>query len=203
MKELIVAAAAAVMLTGCEQQDEPPSQQEEAQYIEDQAAASTRQQLAADQADLKQTVEELRKKDPTVKDAYFTYNEKGEKELNIVREEANGGSSSSVWPLLAGAATGYAVASMMNSRGGYSGYAASNPPRSYQSYADEDDRRRRMNSSSAAYTSTMMNNNRSAVRSSPNFRSSMSKSVISSRSSGVFAGSTGARGGAHATSSGS
>jgi len=203
MKEVFVAAAAALVLVGCEHQDEPPTPEEEAKYLEDQAASATRQQMAADQEDLKQTVAELRKKDPSVKDAYFTYNEKGEKELNIVREEANGSSSSSVWPLLAGAATGYAVASMMNNRGGYSGYAASNPPRSYQSYADEDDRRRRTNAGTAAYTSTMMNNNRSAIRSSPSFRSSATKAVISSRTSGVFAGSTGARGGAHAVSSGS
>lgn len=209
---LIIGALAAV-LSGC---DDAPSPAEEAAYVDEEAGSTTRAQLAEDQKDLDATVKELQSKDPSVKDAYYSYNEKGEKVLHIVREEANGQNSDSVWPMLGGAAVGalagYALAKSMNSQGGYSNYQKSYPPMS-QAHYDEEERRKRRNTSSAIYTNTMMNNNRGYVRQAPTYRqnmtarttqtrSSFSSSGTTSRASGVMSGG-GARAASHGGSSAS
>jgi len=199
--KIAVAIAMGVLLTGCEVDDSPPSPEEENAYVDEQAAAQVRQTLASDQQDLKDTIAELQKKDPSVKDAYYSYNEKGEKELHVVKETANGQNSDMVWPLLGGMATGYLLAKAMTASGGMSQYSQSHAPTSQSSYA-EDERRRRQNTSSSAYNTMMMNNARSSVRSSPSFGSSMKSATMTSRSSGVMSGS-GARASSHGSSSGS
>lgn len=189
---LVIGAAMAVTLVGCDQ--EPPSQAEEKAYVDDQASDAVRKQMAEDQKDLDATVKELQSKDPSVKDAYYSINEKGEKVLHIVREEANGKSSDSVWPMVggmaAGAMGGYLLAKAMNSQGGYNQYQSSNRPMTSQQF-DEDERRRNRNTATSGYANSMMNQQRSAVRSNPSFRSNMNSSVSSYRSSGSFKASSG------------
>lgn len=209
---LIIGALAAV-LQGC---DEAPSPAEEAAFVDEEAGNATRAQLAEDQKDLDATVKELQTKDPSVKDAYYSYNEKGEKVLHIVREEADGKNSDSVWPMLGGAAMGalggYALAKAMNNSGGYNSYQNSHPPMSRAHY-DEEERRKRRNTASAGYTNMMMNNNRGFVRQSPTYRQSMtartaqtrssfSSSGTTSRASGIMSGG-GARAASHGGSSAS
>lgn len=193
-KVALIISALAITLSGCEQ--EPPSQAEEQAFVDDQAGSAVRQQLAEDQKDLDATVKELQTKDPSVKDAYYSYSEKGEKVLHIVREEANGKNSDSVWPLVGGMAmgalTGYAMAQMMNSRGGYNNYQSSNRPMS-QAHYDEEERRKRRNTASAGYTNMMMNNSRSAVRASPSYRSNLNSGVSNYRSGSSWSSSSSAR----------
>lgn len=223
---LIVSALAATTLTGCEQQDEPPSQAEEQAYVEEQASSAVRAQLAEDQKDLDATIKELRLKDPSVKDAYFTYDDKGEKVLHVVREEANGKNTDSVWPLLggvaAGALGGYAMAQLINSRGGYDNYQRQYPSQLSRQYS-EDERRKERNSASAAYANTAMMNSRSSVTSNPSYRSNMNSAVsntryntsgssryspgssgsVSSKATGIMSNGGGARAASHASSGGS
>lgn len=199
-KVALIIGALAATLAGCEEQ--PPSQAEESAYVDDQASDAVRKQMAEDQKDLDATVKELQSKDPSVKDAYYSYNEKGEKVLHIVREEANGKSSDSVWPMVgglaAGALGGYAMAQMMNSRGGYSNYQSSNRPM-YSQQFNEDERRRERNMATSGYANTMMNNSRSAVRSNPSYRTRMNSSVSNYRSAGSFKASSGGTGSSRAS----
>lgn len=197
--KIAVAVAMGVLLTGCEVDDSPPSPEEELAYVEEQAATQVRQTLASDQQDLKDTIAELQKKDPAVKDAYYSYNEKGEKELHIVRETADGQNSDSVWPLLGGMATGYLLAKAMTAGGGFQQYSQYNRPSSMSQYA-EDERRKRQNSSSSAYTMMMLNNARSNVRSSPTYSTNVKAATMTARSSGIMAGS-GARASSHGSGS--
>lgn len=209
-KAFLIIGALASVLAGCDQE---PTPAEEAAYVDEEAGNTTRAQLAEDQKDLDATVKELQSKDPSVKDAYYSYNEKGEKVLHIVREEANGKNSDSVWPMLGGAAVGalggYALAKAMNSQGGYNSYQNSHPPMS-QAHYDEEERRKHRNTATAGYTNMMMNNNRGFVRQSPTYRQNMASSVsnyrsggsysssgTTSRASGIMSGGGGGRSAAH------
>lgn len=191
---LVVATAA---LTGCEPAQ--PSAEEEKAYVDEEAAKQVRQTMASDEEDRKKTLAELQAKDPSIKDVYFSYNEKGEKQIHIVKETADGKNSDSIWPLVGGMATGFLLAQAMNSMGGMNNYSQRYQPTGRSTYA-EDERRRRMNSTSSANTTMMMNQARSSVRSSPNFSSKMSSTVMSSRSTGVMAGSS-ARAASHGSAS--
>lgn len=197
-KLTLLALAASAALTGCEPAQ--PSADEERAYVEDEAQKQVRQTLASDEDDRKKTLAELQAQDPTVKDVYFSYNEKGEKQVHIVKETADGQNSDTMWPLLGGMAAGYLLAkAMTSSPGGMSGYAQQHRPLSSSTYA-EDERRRRMNSVSSANSTMMMNSARNSVRSSPNFQSKMSSTVMSSRSTGVMSGSS-ARAASHGSAS--
>jgi hypothetical protein len=191
---IAVAIALSSLLVGCD--EGPPSPEEEKAYVEEQAAAQVRQTLASDQQDLKDTIAELQKKDPSVKDAYYSINEKGEKELHVVRETADGQRSDSAWPLLGGMATGYLLARAMSAGGGVSNYSQSYPPAS-SNRCDKNDQRRCQNSGGSAYTTMLMNNARNSVRSSPSFKTDMTSKVLTTRSTGIMAnrgGGSGARG---------
>jgi hypothetical protein len=216
-KVIALAAAGLVMLTGC---DDQPDYEEQQAYVDEEAGQATRAQLAEDEKDLQATIKELQTKDPSVKDAYYGVGANGEKQLHTVREEANGQSSDSVWPLVAGAAAigGYALAKMMNQNGGMQQYQQQHPPLQ-TTQCNEQDRRKCRNSGSAAYTNMLMNNNRSAVRSNPNYQTNMNnrvsqwraspasapatyKAAAASRATGIMAGG-GGRASAHGGSSGS
>ena len=184
-KVVALAAASVVLLAGCDDSS-APYQDEEQAYVDEQAGASTRQQLQNDEQDRQQALKELQSKDPTVKDVYFTMDENGQKQMHVVREEANGQNSDSVWPLVggvaAGALGGYLLAKTMNQNGGYQHYQQQNRPLTTQQY-DEDERKKRRAGAGAAYNAALMNQNRSAVRSAPNYRQNMNTRVSQWRSS--------------------
>lgn len=208
-KAIVLAAMAAVTLTGCDAND-APSQEEEQAYVDEQAGSATRQQLADDEKDLAETLKELQSKDPSIKEVYYSYNEKGEKVLHVVREEANGKSSESVWPMLAGvgagALGGYLLAKAMNQSGGMQQYSQTHRPYSTQQFNDDEERRKNRNYAGSSYNSALLNQNRSAVRAAPNFRQNANarvsqwrasptsappaaRSAIQSRASGIMSGS--------------
>lgn len=189
-KALMVGATAALaLLAGCDSGAYP---EEEQAYVDEQAGDATGKQLAADQVDLKATLTELQSKDPSVREVYYSVNEKGEKVLNVVREEADGTSSNSVWPMLAGAGLGalggYALAKSINQSGGYQQYQRQHTPQ-YQERCDyrnqRSDRRpcRTGGGSSAAYTTMLMNQNRQVVRSNPQFSQNLNNRVSQWRAS--------------------
>lgn len=196
-KLALALAVSTVILTGCE--PEQPSPEEASAYVEDEAQKQVRQTMQSDEDDRKRTLASLQAKDPAVKDVYYTYNEKGEKEIHIVKETANGQNSDSVWPLVGGMATGYLLAQAMNGMGGMNNYSKRYTPSGSSSY-DEEERRRRRNAASSSNVTMMMANARTSVRASPSFRSSMTSSVISSRSTGVMSGSS-ARASSHGSAS--
>lgn len=188
---LLAIAVTSIALAGC---DQAPSKDEELHYLDQQAGAEVRKQTQDEQTDLKQTLTELQSKDPYVKDAYYGVDEKGDKVLHVVREEANGQASDMIWPLIGGAATGFALAKLMNSYGGYGGYSNLSQPVGRTYYQNtEDERRKRRNVVVSGYNSYLMNNARSTIRMQPNYKTTMAKAVVSSRSSGIFSGGTGSR----------
>lgn len=184
-------AMSVLFLTGCDQaaQAYQPTSSE--------VDSATRTKLNQDDAELKQALKDAQAKDPTVKDMYYSINDKGEKELNIVREvkDPKTGESSAmsqVWPLLGGMAAGMLISQMMQGGGMRGGYA---PSGSYnRSY---DDERRRKNTAMSGYAGYTRNNavrsftNRSTTSKSKSFFSSSSSSA--SRSSGAFSSSSSAR----------
>jgi len=183
-KVLLVAGVAALaVLAGC---DDKPYADEEQAYVDEQAGAITRKQMGDDEQDRMAALKELQAQDPTVKDVYFSVDENGQKQMHVVREEANGKNSDSVWPMVAsagaGALGGYLLAKAITGSGGVQQYGQQHRPLSTQQY-DEDERKRRRGAAGAGYNSWMMNQNRSAVRSSPNFRSNMNTRVSQWRSS--------------------
>uniref|UniRef100_A0AB39CDT6 Lipoprotein n=1 Tax=Pseudomonas phage HRDY3 TaxID=3236930 RepID=A0AB39CDT6_9VIRU len=180
------AAAALALLGGCDDSQSAYPDEEQA-YVDEQAGDATRKQMAADQEDAQAALRELQAKDPSVKDVYYSVNEKGEKVLNVVREEADGTSSNSVWPMVAGAGLGalggLAMAKMMNQNGGYSNYQQQHAPQYSQRCDNRDERRRCRNGGSAAYTTALMNSNRNAVMASPTYRQNMQNRVSQWRQS--------------------
>lgn len=188
---LLALAVASIALTGC---DDTPSPDEELHYLDQAAGAEVRKQTQEEQTDLKNTVTELQAKDPSVKDAYYGVNANGDKELHVVRDNGDGQVSDMVWPLIGGAVTGFALAKLMNSYGGYSGYTSVAHPVNQTYYANNDDeRRKRRNVVVSGYNGWMMNNARSTIRMQPNYRTTMKAAVVSSRSSGIFTGGSGSR----------
>lgn len=191
----LAVALAALALTGCD--DDNPSQDEENQFVQSEALKESNAQQAADQKDLEQTIKELQQQDPTVKDAYYGVDKDGNKQLHIVKEEANsGGYSETVWPLVGGLATGYLLAKMFSSNGGYSHYNGSYRPSNSYSYM-EDDRRKHRNTVTSGYTGAIMNSSRASALSKQKAKISLSKpstQAVQSRKSGAFARSSGGGG---------
>lgn len=186
-KVLLAAGAAALaLLSGCDDSNATYPDEEKA-YVDEQAGEATRKQMAADNEDAQAALRELQAKDPSVKDVYYSVNEKGEKVLNVVREEADGTSSNSIWPMVGGAALGalggYALAKSMNQSGGYNQYQQQHQPMTSTRCDNRDERRRCRNGGSAAYTTALMNSNRAAVTSSPNYRQNMQSRVSQWRAS--------------------
>lgn len=216
-KVIALAAVSLALLAGC---DDQPDYEEQQAYVDEEAGQATRTQIAEDEKDLQATVKELQSKDPSVKDAYYGVGPNGEKQLHIVREEADGKSSDSIWPMVGGAAMGalggYALAKMMNQSGGYQNYQQQNQPLQ-TTQCNEQDRRRCRNGGSSAYATALMNNNRGAVRANPAYQTNMNnrvsqwrtspssappayKAVAASRASGIMS-SGGSRSASHGGSS--
>lgn len=179
---LAVAMGMSLFLTGCNEAAET--------FTPEQVNSATRTQLNQDDAELKKALAEAQAKDPTIKDMYYSVNDKGEKELNIVREvkdpktgESN--AMSQVWPLLGGMAAGMLISNMMQGGGMRGGYAPS-----YSYTRSYDDERRRKNAAMSSYSGYVRNN---TVRSFTS-KSYSSKSYSSStRSAGAFNGASSSR----------
>lgn len=217
MKKTVLAAAitaASVLLVGCE--PEEPSQEEVQAYVDGEAQKVVRTKMAADEAELKDALVQMQSVDPSIKDIYYAIDDKGNRVLHVVHtnssssDPASTGSTSPqpsggqqavadssvsdmVWPMVGGMAAGALAASMMKS-GSLSSFSHQNPPMSNRVYREEE-RRRERNVATSGYVNSMMGGARNSVRSSPNFKSSMRSTVISSRSSAIFAGSSARAGG--------
>jgi hypothetical protein len=151
--------------------------------VEELVQEETRLQLTAEETELKQELQKLQATDPSVKDIYYTVDENGNKVLNVVRETADGSPTSDLYPMLAGAAVGALVSSMISS-GSASNYARHNPPAYTRRYGSYQEERRERNSGSAAYSAALMNQQRGRVLS-PSYKPSPS---ISTRATVNFSG---------------
>ena len=199
-----LAALVASSLLGCE----PVSPDQEIDtYVRQEAAKLATQQQELDKTELQQTIATLKQRDPLVKDVYYTVDEQGNRELNIVREseqQATGGSSGAetfTYALLGMGAAMWMMnsmnsASMMNNGGGYSSsYYSQKATKRFAGTKEENERRR--SSGTAAYVAStnakISNNVYSRARSGA--YSSASGSTSSSRpafgSSGARTGSVG------------
>jgi hypothetical protein len=194
-KTFIALMISSIVLTGCGKSDEEIRQEQLAQQaqLELIAQQNAKAQQEADDLELAGVIAELKKGDPLIKDAYYGYNEKGERTLHVVRDNppqpvqqpqyqtgANGqpviinntqpaassGVSESVWPLLAGAGAGMMLANAMNSGGGYNNYQQNHRPYSNSYYSDNDYRRERTKVVNNYHT-TVVQQTRQTVRANP------------------------------------
>ena len=199
-KTIIALMIASIALAGCGKSDEEIRQEQAAQaaQLELIAAQNAKQQQEADELELAGVIAELKKGDPLIKDAYYGYNEKGDRVLHVVRDNppepvqaqapyqqgANGqpviinnqpaqqaasGVSESVWPLLAGAGAGMLLAQAMNSSGGYNNYQQSHRPYSNSYYSDNDYRRERVKVVNN-YKTVVVKQNYEVVRNNPVYK---------------------------------
>lgn len=198
-KTFIALMVASIVLTGCGKSDEEIRQEQAAQaaQLELIAQQNAKAQQEADDLELAGVITELKKGDPLIKDAYYGYNEKGDRVLHVVRENppepvqaqpqyqqgANGqpviinntqpaassGVSESVWPLLAGAGAGMLLANAMNSGGGYNNYQQNHRPYSNNYYSDNDYRRERTQVVNNYHT-TVVKQTRETVRTNPTYQ---------------------------------
>ncbi len=187
MKKLIACATSAIVLVGCtDNTQEQQAFNEEARYL-------SQADISSEESELASKLQELKSVDPTVMDAYYSATESGEKQLNVVREAADGSSETSVWPLLAGVAGGYLLSSMV-SGGGVSNFSNNNPglsSGSHRCYSREQCREQRSSGVGAYYM--FMHQNASRTVRSPGYVPKYSqnlRSVVQSRSSGVFSSSS-------------
>lgn len=199
-KTFIALMIASVVLTGCGKSDEEIRQEQAAQaaQLELIAQQNAKAQQEADDLELAGVIAELKKGDPLIKDAYYGYNEKGERTLHVVRDnppqpvqaqpqyqqgangqpviinnqpaqQASGGVSESIWPLAAGVGAGMLLANAMNSGGGYNNYQQSHRPYSNNYYSDNDYRRERVKVVNNYHT-TVVKQTREVVRTNPTYQ---------------------------------
>jgi hypothetical protein len=171
--------ATTLFLTGCE--DESTKQAN--------IDSATRSALNSDDAELKDALRQAQAKDPSVKDVYYSVDENGQKQLNIVREvkDPKTGETSmmnDMLPLMAGMAAGALLMSALSPGGGFNrGYQ---PTRSYSSYSEY---RRKKNSATSGYAGYVRQSTSRGYAKNP----SAYKSTNVSRSSGAFSSSSSAR----------
>jgi len=199
----VALTAGAALLSGCEQEI---SGKDMEAYVEDTAKSETMAQVAQEDTDLKDNLAKLQAKDPSVKDAYYAVNDKGEKELHVVTENAQNPEKveNSVWPIV-GAMAGGAVLGHMLSSGGANNYVRQYPPQSSGYYAREDEKKNR-NTYTSSYVGNVMATNRASVyRATPPGSPALKAATLSTRSSGIWGGgssSSSARSASHSSSSG-
>lgn len=184
-------AAVAALLSGC---DHAPDAEEEAQYLQEATTKEYNTQQMNDATDLKQTLAELQKKDPTVKDVFFGVDEKGNKELHVVHEDEKDPQQyhESSFPM-GGFISGYLMAQMFNNNGGYhNSYSNFASPSKSLTYREED-KKKNKSVVTSGYFSSIMTQSRGRVLSNPNYKANMTNAVTQSRSTGIFSRAGGAR----------
>lgn len=193
----VALTAGAVMLTGCEQE---VSSTDMDAYVEDKAKSDTMAEVAKGDTELAAKLAELKKADPSVKDAYYGVDENGNKQLHIVtQKEGEEKSQDSVWPLVAGLAGGALIGAIM-ANGGVSNYARTQPPVS-SGYYSRDDERKRRNTYSSGYVGSVMANNRASIyRATPPGSPALKQATLSSKSTGIWSGGSSARASSHSSS---
>jgi PBP1b-binding outer membrane lipoprotein LpoB len=187
---------ATLTLAGCD--GEEPSTDDVHDYVEQETKSQTMESISKEEVELKKSLEELHRTDPSVKDLYYSSDENGGRQLHVVRDAPTKESASSVsetvWPILGGVAAGALVSHMISS-GGVSNYTRSNPPFS-DSYYSQEDQRKKKNEYTSGYVNSMVAQNRTRLYASPGLSSNV-RAAVSSRSSGVFASSSSARSGGY------
>ncbi|AXF53076.1 MAG: integral membrane protein [Caudoviricetes sp.] len=175
-----IVGLSALMLTGCESEADKQSN----------INAATRSALNSDDAELKKALADAQAKDPSVKDVYYSVDENGQRQLNIVREvkDPKTGESSmmnDMLPLLGGMAAGMLIANAMSAGGGFNrGYQ---PSRSYSSQAEY---RRKKNYATSGYAGYVRSNTSKGYAKNP---SAYKATNVAGRHSGAFSSSSSAR----------
>lgn len=194
----LIASILATSLTGCGKSDEELKREAEfaafqqAQVVaaeqaqlEAEAQKEAAEQKAIDDKELVEIVAELKKGDPLVRDAYYGYNEKGDRVLHVIRDNppqpqqpqydqsgqpviinnqpaASSGSSESIWPVVAGIGGGMLLANAINNSGGYDRYRNSHQSYGSRNYDDDYSYRRERTKVVNQYNTTVYTNKRTA-----------------------------------------
>lgn len=195
-KAYIGVLCAASVLAGCQEEQ----RSFESLDFRDQSEidSQARSAVASEQAELAAELEKAKAADPTIKDAYYSVNDEGEKQLNIVHENEQGEPTSTVWPLLGGLAAGALLANMIN-MGGVNNYSNYHRP-VYVYHRSYDEERKRKNYATSGYIASkrayVVRSYKPRYTSAPASKSYSSTSV-SSTSKGVFSSGSSARSGGY------
>lgn len=200
----LIASIVATSLTGCGKSDEELKKeadlaayhqmlldQEQKKQEEAEADKLAAEQAAADEKELNGVIAELKKGDPLIKDAYYGYNEKGDRVLHVIRDNppqpaqpqyqqgANGqpviinnqpaqaassGSSESIWPVVAGIGGGMLLANAINNAGGMDRYRDYHQPYSSRNWDNDYDYRRNRTTVVNQYHTTNITNVKTAYK---------------------------------------
>lgn len=203
-KSLIAILVASTILAGCGESDaEKAARIAQEQAIAEQVAQEeAAKHQAAEEEELRKVVAELKKGDPFVKDAYYGYNEKGERTLHVMRETppqapaatapaapgqpivinqapaAQSGVSESIWPLAAGIGAGMLLANSMNQNGGYNNYAQNHRPMDYRNYDNYDNYNRNRTTVINNYHTTTIKNVRKEVTKTPTYQARLKAAPV-------------------------
>lgn len=197
-KAYIGVLCAAAVMAGCQEEQ----RSFESLDLRDQSEidSQARSMVAQEQAALAAELEKAKASDPSIKDAYYSVNENGEKQLHIVHENEKGEPTSTVWPMLGGLAAGALLANMIN-MGGVNNYASYHRP-AYVYHRSYEEERKRKNYATSGYVAST----RSYVVKSytPRYtragqvgRTGHTQIVTSSTSKGVFSSGSSARSGGY------
>ncbi|UUW39781.1 hypothetical protein VP14_094 [Vibrio phage VPMCC14] len=183
MKYLATAIASVLVITGCEQShDNVTTVPTMDDLVRQEAIKQSLSESNKEKEEIRMFLETARKQDPSIKDAYYSYDENGNKMLNVVREDTSQQSSSDGDEGLGGMEV-FALAAV----GGLVGSALANSMMSNPSYHDRSyrqktyysqrmtkkDAEKRRQSYTAMYNNRKVSNNMEMVKRNPSKMSTL------------------------------
>ncbi|WP_018693423.1 hypothetical protein [Algicola sagamiensis] len=200
-KPSTLAASVAVLLstTGCEQREPAVevSQKDLSQAIEQEANQELLQQMTKEKQELKAFLQEMQAKDPSIVDAYYSFDDNGEKVLNVIREKEPEGTQtegSESTPVAESQGLSGAEVMLYALAGGLTAAAlakafSNKSPQAFRSGASSHysttmkDAQKRKNFARSGYLSKMKSKKISSIKSNPSKLSSVKKGVFNRKSS--------------------
>lgn len=188
-----LAALIASSLIGCVPADDNA---EFDSYVRQEAAKLATQKQELDKRELELALREAKLKDPTIKDMYYSVDDRGERQLNVVHQSAdnNDGMETFTYALM-GAAAGMFMSNMMMNSSGPSYYRQRAASHYVGSVADTERRKRSYAGAYVINTNSRITNNVYSKARAGSFTSSTGRSISTSRpafsSSGARSGSVG------------
>lgn len=165
---VITAAISSLALIGCEHSEPSPPTIDD--LVHKEATKASLEQSNREQQELKEFLAAARERDPSVVDAYYSVDEKGNKVINLVRntgekDDSGMGVLETVGMAMVGGMVGSMLANALVPNNPPSNYYRNNS--AYYRRMNEDDERRYRGGAVAAYNNHMVSQNIQSVRNSP------------------------------------
>jgi DNA-directed RNA polymerase subunit L len=180
---------ASMILSGCDVESNETSAQyppEIKEYMDEEAKIVAQVQMKNDDETLRQVLDEAKKTDPNIKSGQYELDENGNPVIRVIRNGDDGEQESVVLPVVTGIATGLVAGYLLNS-------IMNTPKSSYHKDRCDDKCNNHRAGGVAAYHLMKASNLVSQPNYTPRYSQNLmnAHSNISTRSSGVFTGSSG------------